>query len=243
AKVDMLEQLKFIQENWSILRKAPWTYLAALFICVSVCCLAAYGLLEQFKYAPLRDTLNTQKERLDKKEDEIKLLQRQFDQKKSEMDATEKERDRYRNMVLLSPEKNTLYTQLTNEELRVRALNLVLQMRQAFNEFKAGMDELRHKQYEDMSKAENDDKKLEIFYRDIKLTSKLWNDFFAEYDKKYKSEAILVRNELRLRLPEGIELKSTDPSYSESFYEHPYNTFGYEIVINRLERMALSLPK
>jgi hypothetical protein len=86
-------------------------------------------LWQDYRYAPLRDTVNTQSQRLDKKDDEIKFLQRQ-------LDTTEKDLNRYKNMALLMPEKNTFYTQMTNEELRIRALNIVRQMREEVSLFK-----------------------------------------------------------------------------------------------------------
>jgi hypothetical protein len=77
----VLEWLKFIQEHWKQLKRAPWTYWGFIVLCVSAFCMGEYWLLDKRMYAPLRDTATIQNERLNEKDNELKFLQRQLDKK------------------------------------------------------------------------------------------------------------------------------------------------------------------
>src|SRR5215475_14504519 len=66
--ISVLEMSKFIQENWDKLKIAPWTYWGFLVICVSAFCTAEYWLLDKRRFAPLRDTVTIQNERLNEKD-------------------------------------------------------------------------------------------------------------------------------------------------------------------------------
>ena len=225
----MSEALKSLIEQWSILKNAPWQYWLFLFFCMAI----VFSVLEY-----------RQKERLVKKEDEIKLLQRQSEQKKAELDTTEKGLNRYRNMILLNPEKNTLYTQMTHEELRIRALNLVLKMRESSRLTKQKEREASTNYHLEITKEDDHQKKVDVLNKYIRISSKIADDLMAEYKRKYKSEAILMRNEILSRLPENAEEKNRAVlGASIEHYELAINAFIFEAVTDNLARLAMSLPQ
>ena len=242
--IAVLERSKFIQENWDKLKIAPWTYWGFLVICVSAFCTAEYWLLDKRRYAPLSDTVTMQNERLSEKDDELKFLQYQLAQRKSALETTEKELNRFRNMVLLNPEKNTLYTQMTHEELRIRALNLVLKMRESSRLTKRQEGEASTNYDKAMIKEGDYQKKVDTLRKYISISQKLADDLTEEYKRKYKSEAMLIRNEILSRVPENAEEKNrTVLGASIEHYELIINTFMFEAVADNLARLAMSLPQ
>jgi hypothetical protein len=199
-------------------------------------------LWQDYRYAPLRDTVNTQSQRLDKKDDEIKFLQRQ-------LDTTEKDLNRYKNMALLMPEKNTFYTQMTNEELRIRALNIVRQMREEVKALRQKEHEAFLKYVQDLNygqglgKADTGEKITEALRKHFDISKKLHSDFVTEFNKKHVSEVVLIYKEMKSRLPEGFQFKITGEldSWTPSV-DLPMTSLLFDTVANELERFALSLP-
>lgn len=64
--------------------------------------------------------------------------------------------------------------------------------------------------------------------------------FMANYKKQFLVDVILLRDELKRRLPHTEE--ETDRFYIKELYENPVNPSGIETVMIDLERLAKSLP-
>lgn len=60
-----------------------------------------------------------------------------------------------------------------------------------------------------------------------------------EYERRFKVDAILLRDELRSRLPDY----KTSQNHTDMIYEHPTNFFGFNDVAADLERMAKHIKK
>ena len=60
-----------------------------------------------------------------------------------------------------------------------------------------------------------------------------------EYERKFKVDAILLRDELRSRLSGYKPTKD----HTDMMYEHPTNFFGFNDVATDLERMAKMIEK
>lgn len=56
----------------------------------------------------------------------------------------------------------------------------------------------------------------------------------AEYDRRFKTDAIILRDELRSRLSDYEPIND----FGDHMYEHPTNYFGFNDVATDLERMA-----
>ena len=97
-----------------------------------------------------------------------------LEQKKSELETTKKELNRFRNMVLLNPEKNTLYTQMTHEELRIRALNLVLKIKESSRLTKQKEGEASTNYDKAMIKEDDYQKKVDALGKYMDISLKNW---------------------------------------------------------------------
>lgn len=59
----------------------------------------------------------------------------------------------------------------------------------------------------------------------------------AEYDRRFRVDAMMLRDELRSRLPDY----ESQGRFDDMMYEHPTNYFGFNDVASDLERMAKML--
>ena len=118
----------------------------------------------------------------------------------------------------------TSFTKLSNRELKDNALDLVNDLRQTLHEY--------HRKQDQFFSPE-----LNNFDQRSELYSSYSRDLMFRYEKYYKVNAILYRDELikRLGFPklEGFE---------QVLYEHPTNPIGLEQVTSSLEKLAKSLP-
>jgi hypothetical protein len=95
-----------------------------------------------------------------------------------------------------------------------------------------------------MIKEDNYQKKVDTLEKYMSISQKLADDLIAEYKRKYRSEAMLMRNEILSRLPENAEEKNrTVLGASIEHYELIINTFMFEAVADNLAKLAMSLPK
>jgi hypothetical protein len=128
--------------------------------------------------------------------------------------------------VVISKSDRKKYSKLTNEQLKAQALTFVHDLRELLSmcdkEIKAAWDTF---------KSGGDSNALRAFESDEckKRTE-------AEYNRRFKIEAIILRDELISRTP-NISVDSL-PS---SFYENPVNLFGCDDISNDLEKLANNL--
>ena len=66
---------------------------------------------------------------------------------------------------------------------------------------------------------------------------RLSSEMNAEYDRRFRVDTMLLRDELRSRLPDY----APQDKHRDSAYEHPTNYFGFNDVASDLERMAKML--
>jgi hypothetical protein len=164
----------------------------------------------------------------------------------SKKEATKKDEEIPRLNELLRkvahPSSWVQITTLTNTELQQQTLNTVQQIRDFL---------------EQRRKEEHQRDIFPTFPRDASEEAKrlLWHQYtqetflssirlMSDYKKQFMINTILLRDELRKRLPDVR--KETDPSpierHIESMYENPVGSFGIEHVANELERLAKILP-
>ena len=82
--------------------------------------------------------------------------------------------------------------------------------------------------------AASEEEKNKLWHKFTSASSRLSNDRNAEYERRFKVDAILLRDELRSRLPDY----SPGDRHRDSAYEHPTNYFGFNDVANDIETMA-----
>lgn len=85
-----------------------------------------------------------------------------------------------------------------------------------------------------MTQAKTEEEKSKLWHKFTSASSRLSNERNSEYERRFKVDAILLRDELRSRL-KGYE---PGDKFRDSAYEHPTNYFGFNDVANDIETMA-----
>jgi hypothetical protein len=132
--------------------------------------------------------------------------------------------------------KPTKQKRMSNADIRQRALELAVLIRRA-------MEEQRYKQnqliYDDSYRnAQNEEDRSAAWNRRNAEMSRVSQQLMDTYAGKYKSEILLLKDEMLLRvIPQGRD-KRIDFSY-----EQPTNPLGLEEIITDFEKLALSLDE
>jgi hypothetical protein len=204
--------LEFIIREWAAISAAPAAFILLLVIAGTVGFFVARwryeGIIDQ-----LKQRLETLGERLEAKDEQI----------------TE-----YRERLRLVPRDVHAHANLTSAELQRSALAVVAGIREFLKERSLSegfaFDRVAWKE----STPEERQRAWEEETRRSMEQSIAWN---AEYDRKYRIDSILLRDELLARLP-------PEARHEREFrmYEHPTNAIGIGMVADDLERLAKSLP-
>lgn len=121
----------------------------------------------------------------------------------------------------------------TNEDLKDRALMLVANIREFLGLYQRQTQSIYENEWSEMTQAKDKDDKQKLWNKFTSAQRRLSNDLNAEYDQRFKVDSILLRDELRSRLPDY------KPVRSDGFlYEHPTNPIGMGMVADDLEKMA-----
>jgi hypothetical protein len=129
----------------------------------------------------------------------------------------------------------TAYSRLSNRELSDEVTKLVLKMR-LYLEQKKNQDAKQTDFYkQQMREAKTEQEKKLVLEAETHntITSP---SIDLEYGEKFKTDAIVLRDELLLRLPKNTK---KDRNF---MYEHPTNLIGVQKIIDDLEILAKSLP-
>jgi hypothetical protein len=116
--------------------------------------------------------------------------------------------------------------------LRDRTIQLVANIREFIGRYQ---QESNHfpKTYPGLT----DEERQREWDRDMQAAIRSFQTCSAEYDRRFKVDAMLLRDELRSRVP-----SAPLPQMGERIYEHPTNFFGYAAVADDLERLAKLIP-
>jgi hypothetical protein len=129
--------------------------------------------------------------------------------------------------ITINKKDRKKYSKLTNEQLKAEAMKFVHDLR----ELLLMCDKEREAA---LAKAKSNEEFLNA------LSSSFSDEYRkriqAEYDRKFKVESIILRDELISRLP-----KSAIDDISYHFYENPVNLIGCDKVADDLERLANNL--
>ncbi len=203
-----MELFKYILQEWEKLRQAP---MAFLLLCVLVA--AATFAFTRWSYIRQIETLN---ERLKMKDDQLV---------------------EYRERLRLAPIDQTSYSRLSNAELRQRALAAVAQVRDFLASYDRESRLVMANQIEEMRNAKSEEERQSIWNRQSAALIRGSYTVTTEYDRKFKANTIVLRDELLSRLPQSAHAQRPGVSY-----EHPTNPIGMGMVTDDLERLAKLLP-
>ncbi|WP_421558013.1 hypothetical protein [Pseudomonas canadensis] len=144
----------------------------------------------------------------------------------------------YKDRALKYDEKVWAVVESDASSLAQKSLLLVSQIREFIDRHKRQDDSVREYEWVEMTAAADEVEKNRLWSKFINATSRLSTERNAEWERRFKVDAIMLRDELRSRL------KDYKPDERAAHvYEHPTNYFGFNDVAADLERMAkLLLP-
>ncbi|WP_152599845.1 hypothetical protein [Noviluteimonas dokdonensis] len=200
----MIELIKFLQGEWGTLITAPFTF--ALFFVIAVA----------VAYATARWAFRSV-----------------IDQLRAQIDTLEKQLDDFRERLGLLPAHGNEYVKLSHADLKDSTLKLVDSVRALVTQAdQAGREELES--WFDQIKERDEQKQQEIFEKRVREVTAAHEAAIAEYTRKFKVRAILMKDALRDRIPSpggGIDFK----------YENPNSTMLLTHIADDLERLARQL--
>ncbi len=220
----MLNQfLEFLKNEWNTVTGAPLSFVTLILVSFAL----AYGAC-RWRYTgvieTLREKLGLEKERLNAEKDRIKAKDSQLDE--------------YRERLHLVPAQGSEYSKLTHAELKEKALKQVHDIRSWFAETEANTRKVADSQWAAMTQAKDEEERQRLWNAHTNTQTQGLFGMMAEFEKNYKVDSILLRDEMNSRLP--LEIKQETES-SRSRYEHPVNTFCIREISDDLERKAKSL--
>ena len=205
----MKDFLEFIQKNWNVVKDAPLIF--------SVLMLLAFSLVFVVLKWYYDGLLQTLKERIAAKDDQI---------------------NEYRQRLHLVSAIGTRYSSLTDAELQREALRVTDQVRQFLDSAKREENQVFMSNQMQMTQEKSKEELIQDVLRGGNAAMQITLKATSEYDSRFKTDTILLRDELLSRLPK--EMKS-QRVYNR--YEHPVNRLAIEDIASDLEILAKSLPK
>ncbi|MFI5398363.1 MAG: hypothetical protein ACHQ9S_22735, partial [Candidatus Binatia bacterium] len=163
----------------------------------------------------------------------IESLRERVEALKERLEAKDGQLDEYRERLHLVPASGSELSRLTHAELKGKALDLVRDLRQWLASWSAQDRQVEQREWSAMVSAADEDEKQQRWQQFTGASMQRSLERNSEYDRRFKVDAFLLRDELLSRLPgESRE----DRAYG--MYEHPTNPIGMGIVADDLERLA-----
>ena len=203
---------EYISKEWNVISQAPFAFLILGALMFALAYLAA-----KWKFTVIVDEVNAKHETLK----ERLLL-------KTEQAET------YKDRALKYDE--TIQQVVGSDEiaLRDKTLEVVKNLREFIERHKKEDDRVSNIERSAMREARTEEERSKAWEKNTNEIMRLSNERNAEFDRRFKVDAMLLRDELRTRLPEYEPIER----HHDMMYEHPTNYFGFNDVASDLERMA-----
>jgi hypothetical protein len=205
---------KFIEllvREWAVVSQAP---LAFTLLAVS-----AFGLAyvaARWKYSSVIESVRASNETLNER---LHLKTEQAEQ--------------YKERALKYDDKVWEIVESDTSSLSQKALTLVTDIREFIDRHRRLDDSARENDWPEMVRAVDETEKQRLWNKMNNASSRLSTERNAEWERRFKVDALMLRDELRSRL------KDYKPDERIAHvYEHPTNYFGFNDVAADLERMA-----
>ena len=139
----------------------------------------------------------------------------------------------YRERLGLISAKGSEVSRMTHAELKDKALSLVSEMRDFLERYQKRSQMVYDNEWTAMIRASTEEEKRKLWDKFTSVSSRVSNNQKAEYDRQFKVDTIILRDELLSRLP-----KEAKNDRSHIMYEHPTNPIGMGMVADDLEGLA-----
>ena len=133
----------------------------------------------------------------------------------------------------------TQQSQLSNKELRNRALDIVRELRELIYQQQRHNEQLSIKRMDAVRNATSEEEKNMMWHKFNELDREPTRSLMGSYESNFKIDAILLKKELERRLPSGVLDQRSN--HAAHMYEHPTNPPGLTEVVDDLETLAKSL--
>lgn len=209
-----IELLEYLKKEWPTLKGALWVFIVT-FVLAGI---LGYG-IGAWYYARiiewLRERMQLSNERIQAKDDQL---------------------DDYRARLHLVSATGTAYSHMTKDELREKTLATVSEIRDFLEQYSTEQHKLLEKSRQ-TGDAKTEEERHQVWTLFTNKITELYNNQNLYYTNNFKTDTILLRDELLSRLPKSVR---NEEAYS--MYEYPVNPIGMEMVATDLERLAKSLP-
>lgn len=206
--------LEYIANEWEVVSQAPFAFLIIAAIMFGLAYLAAKwrytAVIEQTKSA--NETL---KERLYLKSEQA---------------------ESYKDRALKYDEKVHSVVDSDEVALKNKTLEVVKNLREYIERYKREDQVNMMERHISLGQQSEEQRNIE-WNKQTNNIMRLSSEMNAEYDRRFRVDTMLLRDELRSRLPDY----APQDKHRDSAYEHPTNYFGFNDVASDLERMAKML--
>lgn len=205
--------LKTIKEEWAVISTAPFS-----FVTLAVLVFGVAYFIARWRYTAIveqvRESNTTLNERLHLRSEQA---------------------ESYREKAAKFDEKLAEVVDSGTPELKDKTLKLVSEIRDFVARCKR-LDQSSQTGWTEMNHAKSDDERRRLWEKFTSTMIINSDERNAEYERRFKVDTLMLRDELRSRLPDYKPDVGSD-----SVYERPTNDFGFNDVANDLEKMAKSL--
>lgn len=208
--------IDLLEKNWGVVSQAP----LAFFLLGAV----AFGLA----YAAAAWKFSSQIEQVKSANDTLR----------ERLQLKTEQTEMYRERALKYDEKVAAVAQSDSADLRERTLAFVGEIRSFMERHRRNDDLIQGNEWVEMTQSRDEAEKQRLWHKFTSAMSRASSERMSEWERRFKVEALMLRDELLSRLP-----KQERPERADFNYEHPVNYFGYCEVADDLERMAKQLPR
>lgn len=207
--------IELLDKEWSVVSQAPFAF---ALLAASVFALAY--LAARWKYSSVVEQIRASNETL-----------------KERLHLKTEQAEQYKDRAIKYDQKVWAVVESDTSSLSQKTLNLVALIREFIERHRRQDDSLHQHEWSEMTRATNEEEKNRLWHKFTSGSSQLSTERNAEYERRFKVDALMLRDELRSRLKDYKPDGRVD-----HMYEHPTNYFGFNDVAADLERMAKSLP-
>ncbi len=205
----------YIAKEAEVISQAPFTFMALLLIAFLLAYAAA-----KWRYSSIVDQVNATCEAL-----------------RERLNLKTEQTESYKERALKYDEKALEVVDSTEIALKEKSLTFVKDLRDFIERYKREDEALHSNEWKEMVQMSSGEDKDDLWHRFVNESSRLSNSRNSEYERRFKVDAILLRDELLSRLPQY----TPKDGYRDSLYEHPTNYFGFNDIADNIEKMAKSI--
>lgn len=213
----MEKLFEYMRDEWLVVSQAPFAFLILAAIMFGSAYLAA-----KWRFTAVIDQTRASNEAL-----------------KERLVLKSEQAESYKDRALKFDEKIQQVVDSDSVALKERTLEMVKNLREFIERHKREDDRISAIAHSAMSSAQTEEERNAAWGRNTNEIMRLSNERNAEYDRRFRVDAIMLRDELRSRLPSYETLER----HHDMMYEHPTNYFGLNDVASDLESMAKMLTR